>query len=86
MKYVEVEFSDATNARLVYGQYEFSDEISWDDIPFIDRICVDFENFIDKGVNPEWSEEEKNAYYDSCEWFWWPIDAEDYYEGEEQCQ
>ena len=78
MIYIGVEFVD----HMQYRNKEF-----WAIVPYeetdMDQIACDggllqeFDDWVEDGVNPDWSEEEEQEYYESCEWFWWPLDDEE---------
>lgn len=78
MVYIGVEFVD----HMQYRSKEFwaivpYEETDMDPIGYDGGLTQTFNEWVEDGINPDWSDEEKQEYYESCEWFWWPLDDEE---------
>lgn len=78
MIYVGVEFVDHYNDRrrefIALVPYEETDS---DSIAYDGGLTQEFDDWVEDGVGPDWVEEEKEEYYESCEWFWWFLDEDE---------
>ena len=78
MVYIGVEHVDHYNNRrkkfIALVPYELTDE---KDIPFDGGLYQEFDDFVEDGLNPDWTEEQKEEYYELCEWFWWFLDDDE---------
>ena len=86
MVYIGVEFKDKLRGRtrefwalVPYDETDVDNEIAFDPM-----ICDEFEDWVEDGVDPEWTEEQKEDYYENCNWFWWYLDDEEIEEYEER--
>ena len=78
MVYIGVEFRDNLKGRtrelwavVPYDKTNADDEISFDPM-----LCDDFDEWVEDGIDPEWTEEQKENYYERCDWVWWYLDDE----------
>ena len=55
-----------------------------DPIAYDGGLCQEFDDWVEDGVDPEWTKEQKEEYYEQCEWWWWPLDDEEIKEFEER--
>ena len=85
MVYIGVEFIDEVNdrrrefwAKLPYGNTDADNEI-----PFDAGLYHEFDEWVDDGEDPDWTEEARDEYHDGCNWFWWYLDDEEIKEYEE---
>ena len=40
-------------------------------------LCEEFEAWVEDGVDPEWTDEQKEGYYENCDWLWWYLDDDE---------
>ena len=79
MVYVGVEFRDNLRSRtrefwaiLPYEQTNLEEKI-----PFDAMLCDEFDQWVEDNVDPEWNEEQRQDYYEKCDWVWWYLDDEE---------
>ncbi len=79
MVYIGVEFKDNLRGRTreFWAIVPYDETNSDDEIPFDPMLCDEFEEWYEDGVDPEWTEEQKEEYYKHCEWWWWYLDDEE---------
>ena len=86
MVYIGVEFRDSFRGRtrefwamLPYEQTYEEEVIAFDTI-----LCEEFDQWVEDGVDSEWTDEQKEGYYENCDWLWWYLDDEEIKEYEER--
>ena len=86
MVYIGVEFKDNLRGRTreFWAIVPYDETNSDDEIPFDPMLCDEFEEWYEDGVDPEWTEEQKEEYYKHCEWWWWYLDDEEIEEYKER--
>lgn len=79
MIYIGVEFRDNFRGRTheLWAIVPYDETNSDDEIPFDQMLCDEFEQWVEDGVDPEWSEERRARYYEECDWVWWYLDDEE---------
>lgn len=76
MVYIGVEFRD----KLRYHTHEFWALVPYEkanaeeEILIDEMLCDEFDQWVEDGVDPEWNEEQKEEYYEGCDWVWWYLD------------
>ena len=86
MVYIGVEFKDNLRGRTreFWAIVPYDETNSDDEIPFDPMLCDEFEEWYEDGVDPEWTEEQKEEYHKHCEWWWWYLDDEEIEEYKER--
>ena len=86
MVYIGVEFRDKFRGRTrefwALVPYEQTD--AEEEIPFDAMLCDEFDEWVEDGVDPEWTDEQKEGYYENCDWLWWYLDDEEIEEYKER--
>lgn len=79
MVYIGVEFRDKFKGRTreFWAIVPYDETNSDNEIPFDPMLCDEFEDWVEDGVDPEWTEEQKEDYYEKCDWLWWYLDDEE---------
>ena len=81
MMYIEVERIDHAHDRYEYEQYALPTLTDPDDIPFLAKLCDDFDAFVKEGQESDYTEDQLDEYLESCEWFWYEIEEDEYFCG-----
>jgi hypothetical protein len=86
MVYVGVEFRDNLRGRTreFWTMMPYEQTNSEEEIPFDAMLCEEFEEWVEDNIDPEWTEEQKEAYYEKCDWVWWYLDDEEIEEYEDR--
>ena len=86
MVYVGVEFRDNLRGRTreFWAMLPYEQTYEEEEIPFDAMLCDEFDEWVEDGVDPEWSEEQKESYYERCDWVWWYLDDDEIEEYEER--
>ena len=86
MVYIGVEFKDNLRGRTreFWALVPYDETNSDDEIPFDPMLCDEFKEWFEDGVDPKWTEEQKEEYYKYCEWWWWYLDDEEIKEYKER--
>ena len=79
MVYVGVEFRDNLRGHTheFWALVPYEQTNSEEDIPFDEMLCEEFEAWVEDRVDPEWTEEQKENYYEQCDWVWWYLDDDE---------
>ena len=86
MIYVGVEFRDNLRGRTreFWAMIPYEQTNSEEGIPFDAVLCEEFEEWVEDNVDLEWTEEQKERYYEECDWVWWYLDDDEIEEYEER--
>lgn len=76
MIYIGVEFRDNLRGRTheFWALVPYDETNSDSEIPFDAMLCDEFDQWVEDNVDPEWNEEQKQDYYERCDWVWWYLD------------
>lgn len=79
MVYIGVEFRDKLKGRTrkLWAVVPYDTTNADEEIPFDPMLCDEFEDWVEDGVDPEWTEEQKEDHYENCDWLWWYLDDEE---------
>lgn len=79
MVYVGVEFRDNLRSRTreFWAILPYEQAGEEEEIPFDAMLCDEFDQWVEDNVDPEWNEEQKQDYYERCDWVWWYLDDEE---------
>jgi hypothetical protein len=81
MKYIEIEREDKVNHRYEYELMELDTKTGIVDILDIaaDPVLVKaFEDFMERGIKPEWSTTKQANYRSQCDWFFYVLTKEEF--------
>lgn len=86
MVYIGVEFRDKFRGRTAnFGQqYHMSKLMQKRKSPSTQCYATSLMNGVEDGVDPEWTDEQKEGYYENCDWLWWYLDDEEIEEYKER--
>lgn len=86
MVYIGVEFRDnfRSRTREFWALVPYDETNSDNEIPFDAMLCDEFDQWVEDGVDPEWTDEQKEGYYENCDWAWWYLDDEEIEEYKER--
>ena len=86
MVYIGVELRDNLRNRTYefWALVPYDETNSDDEIPFDQMLCDEFDEWVEDGVDPEWTDEQKESYYENCDWVWWYLDDEEIEEYKER--
>lgn len=76
MVHIGVEFRDDFRGRTreFWAKLPYDKTNSDNEVPFDYMLCEEFDQWVEDGVDPEWTDEQKEGYYDKCYWIWWYLD------------
>lgn len=79
MVYIGVEFRDNLRGRTreFWAMMPYEQTNSEEEVPFDAVLCDEFDQWVEDNVDPEWDEEQKQTYYEQCDWVWWYLDDEE---------
>lgn len=86
MIYIGVEFRDNLRSRTreFWAIVPYDTTNSDNENPFDPMICDEFEDWVEDGVDSKWTEEQKEDYYENCDWLWWYLNDEEIEEYKER--
>ena len=86
MVYVGVEFRDNLRGRTreFWAMLPYEQTYEEEVVAFDQMLCEEFDEWVEDGVDPEWSDEQKEDYYERCNWVWWYLDDDEIKEYEER--
>ena len=78
MTYIGVEFIDhKQNRKRNFWALVSYERIDIELVNYDGGLIQEFDDWVEDGLNPEWTREEKQEYYKQCEWFWRPLVEEE---------